>query len=391
MSAKESKRKNKNKQEEETVNQVHLEIEEVDQKKKKKNAKVKISSKDQDQVKSKTKSSNDKGPKPIEHCIPWREFIPEHLSVKDSGIQTREVVIKQTGKKLKTFEINLEYKYGDDDRGYVIGRFNYYGPKLVSKRGIKIGVTESGQITKSITGILDISRPKLVEFRQFQDILHQRCTELVNEKRADVGIVGKKKVELRELYITPSDEKTEEPIPGKSPLLYAKIIDIPPNPPKSQGFRARFVGPNKKDIDYELLESMTITFKPKYGISSIFIGGNDQIIRQNLAHAVVRDIKEMEQDEQMSETLDKYSSNPELVDNFEAQMAQIMAKRQDKLVKKIDTGPSSSGSKVNDMGENNDDSESTDDDDNDLPPIPSARPIPSRVPALPDNDDDDDQ
>jgi hypothetical protein len=237
------------------------------------------------------------------------------------------------------FEIPLSYKYKiteDGNTKSVISDLYIEGPELFTPGGINTKEMNGKQV-HSIFTQFNLQDPETVAFigndlssPGTMERLYRAVIDRLDEVKGSVGLGRLQHKMMIEGVTTypihwPRDATTGQVIVGKNPSKYFSLFSY------GQGYSQRrtlFCAPifeNGKPtiLDWDMLRSVEMKYKPLFHFKKIYIGGGKASIQFEITSAVVTHIVKANTESNQTDTMEVMQRNDALTQSLRAQIAAL--------------------------------------------------------------------
>lgn len=257
---------------------------------------------------------------------------PEEKAIPTSNVPggTSQISVPQ-----KYMIVPINYNYGTDEKPRLDNLYLQL-PAMKCFGGITAKPNQQGRLEYGLYCPLPQSDPSL-----------KKCVEILhNVYMASARIIGQHKQALKmvhfddknpqvsgydnKLVFRSKDKLTNEPIEGKTPSLYPKLVN------RSSGKyvdQTIFTGMDGKPLDWKLLYNVDMVLIPLYHVDRIYRGGNTTSLQVKMISAVVLSIEKKGSTSLQMNTINRYvNSNPLILDKFKSQLEVLTYENQDQLL-----------------------------------------------------------
>jgi len=269
--------------------------------------------------------------------VNWKDFDPERL-VK-TNIEKRTITPKpdptkpnEVPKPIDEQWIPQMYRYLTTDvkgnKSEVIGELCVELPVITSSDGIK---TEKGK-GSSILCVFDQNKEDVKDFSEkfcvsYRNVLLERLFTCRGHMSSIAGAENTTEIKgsLKSLLYIPTDPNTNQPIAGKNPVKYFKLIDF------GEGFKRRetqFTEPSidsvtgkPKVIEWDILRNVKIGFIPL--VKFKLYHRSKVMLEATIISAVVVSIEKSGMDNRQIDTCQQISQDKVIMESLERQLKNI--------------------------------------------------------------------
>lgn len=237
--------------------------------------------------------------------------------------------VKKGSKEIPYDFVPFKYNYGTAELKRPLD-FKLDCPKLTSRTGIrsKEGEDDPNELSYNLISSYDVNN---VEHKAFIDCLEQIVEAAIYIVDGHKIALGRPKYNadslrllMKGLVFEPTDKATGAPT-GQPPMSMFKLF-------KTASNQTKFYGPDGNVIPWTYLTKVQFDYYPLLKIKGIFNNSGHLLIQTVVEQALVTDIKDIGGEISFTDSYAKVQAEqPGLSDIVNAQLAKIMASRQDSV------------------------------------------------------------
>lgn len=251
--------------------------------------------------------------------VNYKQFDPAKLTIGTIDVKS---IPEAKGQSYRS--INLIYNYGTDDKP-VFDQLLLEYPPVKSREGIRREETFN-KISYSIGARFDGS-PESTAFLDKLNLAYNVLAQQLMANRSQVGIPDLKKdnvlVYFKNPVYTPLDPQTGEPIPGRFPSCFLKLLH-------GSFSKTLFTDLDAKPIDWKLLDKVEMEYQPLVQWSHIYSGSGKIRLQQKVLSAIVtRAVAINTETLQLKTIEDIKEKQPDKLEQIRQQMAKLKTRTLD--------------------------------------------------------------
>jgi hypothetical protein len=241
----------------------------------------------------------------------------------------KKTIKKPNGKEITFDFIPFKYNYGTAELKRPLD-FKLDCCKLTSKTGIrsKPGEEDPNDLSYNLVSSYDVHNPEHKALLKCFDEIIEAALYIADSHKAALNRakynIDTLRLAMRSFAFEPTDKATNKPT-GQPLMSVFKLF-------KSEHSSTKFYGPDGKVIPWVALMNVQFDYYPLLRIKGIFNNSGHLLVQCVVEQALVTDIKDIGGEISYTDSYAKLQAEqPGLADSVNAQLAKIMASRQDAI------------------------------------------------------------